>query len=231
MLVRGAVVAVGERRALTGLALPGRRVAVRDPSLERAASHLLLDEVDRGADAVTVLNTARVLPSEGARESHQLYVQAHVLAALDEIRADRLDAAGSHVTQAFEWPEHLGQGRPYVPEERLLLFLRAELARRQQRAGAERDALAQIAAATTPGGALAITDVLAIPALQTLSRRGDVPRVLAAADRPGTDPGVAALAHALDAGTLPSDLRARFPRLFADTDAELILRALELARR
>ena len=37
-----------------------------------------LVKLHRATEALTVLDTARVLPSEGARESHQLYVQAHV---------------------------------------------------------------------------------------------------------------------------------------------------------
>src|SRR5471030_559343 len=52
MLMRRAVVAFRQRRALTGLALAGRRVAVSDAAFERSGSDLLLDELDRGADAL-----------------------------------------------------------------------------------------------------------------------------------------------------------------------------------
>src|SRR4051794_39560369 len=52
MLVRGAVVPVGQRRSLARLALPRRRAAAGDPAVERAGLHLLLDERDRGADAL-----------------------------------------------------------------------------------------------------------------------------------------------------------------------------------
>ena len=52
MLVRRAVVAVRERRALARLALARRRVAARDAAVERAGLDLLLDEPDRGVDAL-----------------------------------------------------------------------------------------------------------------------------------------------------------------------------------
>src|SRR3954451_6320853 len=50
VLVRGAVLALGERRALAGLALAGRRAAAGDPAVERTRLDLRLDELDRGTD-------------------------------------------------------------------------------------------------------------------------------------------------------------------------------------
>src|SRR4051794_21520196 len=52
VLVRRAVVALGQRRALARLALPRRRAAARDTAVERARFDLLLDERDRGSHAL-----------------------------------------------------------------------------------------------------------------------------------------------------------------------------------
>src|SRR5512144_789935 len=52
VLVRRAVVAVRKRRALAGLALAGRRLAAGDTAVERSGLDLLLDERDRGSDAL-----------------------------------------------------------------------------------------------------------------------------------------------------------------------------------
>src|SRR5439155_12244878 len=52
MLVARAVVAVRERRALAGLALPRRRTAARDPAVEGTCLDLLLDEAHRGFDSL-----------------------------------------------------------------------------------------------------------------------------------------------------------------------------------
>src|SRR6185295_18347762 len=49
--VRRAVIATGERRALTRLALAGGRMAAGDAAVEEARLHLLLDERRRGTDA------------------------------------------------------------------------------------------------------------------------------------------------------------------------------------
>jgi hypothetical protein len=52
VLVRGAVVAVGQRRALARLALPRGGAAAGNPAVERAGLDLLLDEAAGGADAL-----------------------------------------------------------------------------------------------------------------------------------------------------------------------------------
>src|SRR5207302_2610703 len=52
VLVRRAVVALRQRRALARLALPRRRAAAGDAAVERAGLDLLLDEVDRGVDTL-----------------------------------------------------------------------------------------------------------------------------------------------------------------------------------
>jgi hypothetical protein len=52
MLVRRAVVALGERRALARLPFARRRTAAGDPAVERTGLDLLLDEGHRGGDAL-----------------------------------------------------------------------------------------------------------------------------------------------------------------------------------
>ena len=85
---------------------------------------------DRGDDAVEVLEEVEVLPSEHARESHALWARAHVMVALEQLEEGDARDARESALRAMEWPEHLGQGRPYVPEERLPRFVlaRAEAA-------------------------------------------------------------------------------------------------------
>ncbi|MCP4896053.1 MAG: hypothetical protein GY906_03680, partial [bacterium] len=82
-----------------------------------------LIQVRRPKEAIGVLETASVLPSENARESHGLYEQAHMLVALDALEAGNAADAQKHLIAALAWPESLGQGRPYEPEERLARFL------------------------------------------------------------------------------------------------------------
>ena len=75
------------------------------------------------AEAIRILDNTHVLPSENAGEAHRLYEFAHVGAALDELDAGDREAARRHLETALLWPESLGQGRPYAPDERLVRFL------------------------------------------------------------------------------------------------------------
>ncbi len=84
--------------------------------------------VDRPAEAIAVLDATHVLPSENARDSHRLYELAHMAAALDELEARRAPSARAHLEAALLWPESLGQGRPYDPDERLVRYLQGVVA-------------------------------------------------------------------------------------------------------
>ena len=87
--------------------------------------------LDRPAEAVGILATTHVLPSENARDSHRLYELAHMAAALDELEAGNPGAAREHLEAALLWPESLGQGRPYDPDERLVRYLLGVVAERE----------------------------------------------------------------------------------------------------
>ena len=82
----------------------------------------LLQAGDHG-EAIRILADTHVLPSENSGEAHRLYEFAHVGAALDELEAGNREAARPHLETALLWPESLGQGRPFDPDERLVRFL------------------------------------------------------------------------------------------------------------
>ena len=165
-----------------------------------------LVSLDRALEAIAILDKVRVLPSEHARESHQLYVQAHTVAAFSAIEARRFDDAYAHLQAALEWPEHLGQGKPYDPEERLVRFLLGRVDERRGRLDeARRSFEAVVAATAAEGGAPTPLDRLAIPALRALGRAQE----------------------AVGRGGVASE-PARRP---TDLDGELIIRALSLPAR
>ncbi len=78
---------------------------------------------DRGSQAVAVLAETTVLPSENAAESHRLYALAQMAAAVEAMQSAQLATAREHLSAALLWPETLGQGRPYEPDERLVHYL------------------------------------------------------------------------------------------------------------
>ncbi len=130
----------------------------------RALLHL-----ERPMEALAVLSVTRVLPSEHSRETHQMYVQAHVLAALVNYNAGRWAQAVTHLTAGLEWPERLGQGKPYDPEERLIRFLLGRVAQRQGRPAQAQAHFEAVIAATGAGGGIPI-DGLAVAARQSLGQ-------------------------------------------------------------
>ena len=89
-----------------------------------------LVNTDRAADAVEILENVHVLPSEHARGTHALWEQAHTMMALVALDAGDDEVAAAHLGAALEWPETLGQGRPYEPEERLVHYLLGKVAAR-----------------------------------------------------------------------------------------------------
>jgi tetratricopeptide (TPR) repeat protein len=139
----------------------GRQRFPTDFNLDLLAVNSLV-HLGRGSEAATLLDRTHVLPSENARDSHRLYVQAHTIAALDAIDARRLATARRHLEAALEWPEHLGQGKPYHAEERLTRYLLGVTAAREGDTTAARrqwEAAANATGATTP--ALVLVSALA----------------------------------------------------------------------
>jgi len=77
----------------------------------------------RYQDALDVLDGLIVLPYEGASEGRVLYEKAHLLLAGESIRKGKHEEALAHIAKSKDWPEHLGVGKPYDPDERLQVFM------------------------------------------------------------------------------------------------------------
>ncbi len=139
-----------------------------------------LIHLGRPQEAAAILASTHVLPSENARESHLLWAQAHTLAALDALDASDPGSAKGHLLNALDWPEHLGQGRPYEPEERLVRFIlgHAEQGLGNQRA-AEEAFEAYLGATGEMEGRLEALDLLAPSGLRALGRGEEAAELLA----------------------------------------------------
>ena len=183
-----------------------------------------LINVGRALEATEILEDIQVLPSENARESHRLYEQAHTSVALDAMDGGEFASAREHLLAALEWPESLGQGRPYQPEERLVRLL---LARTEDHLGNRdraREAFQAVADATPepaawgnldalaePGRLPSRLDLLALPALRALGST-------AASRVPAWASG--------EPGRVAERLVTDLPELFRDLEGRMILRAL-----
>ena len=75
--------------------------------------------------AATLLSQLYVLPYEHATGSRKIYTKAYWGSALNALHKENWKQAQTLLEQALEWPEKLGVGKPFDPEERLTLLLLA----------------------------------------------------------------------------------------------------------
>jgi hypothetical protein len=116
------------RNGMARFALDTARVALREfPDSVPLRVEYIRALLARGeySEAVRVLDALHVLPSEGATGVHGLFVTAHVQLGLREIKTGSLTAAISHLEKSMDYPERLGSGRPYDPDQRMQQYLMA----------------------------------------------------------------------------------------------------------
>lgn len=123
--------------------------------------------------AIEILDEIVVLPSEHSSQAHVLFEQLHTMAGLDALEAGDADAAARHFETAMTWPERLGQGRPYQPEERLPRYLLGVAMGTAGDSVGAREAFERVVGATPnppAGAAQSALDALTVMALEALGR-------------------------------------------------------------
>lgn len=84
------------------------------------------------ASCLSVLNNVVVMPQEHANQGHNIYESANIAMALEKIKSNNWDSAIAYLDSAKKWPEHLGSGEPYDPDNRLSDVLLAHCYKQQQ---------------------------------------------------------------------------------------------------
>ncbi len=79
----------------------------------------------RFKNVMTVLNGIQVLPYEHASESRDIYERAHVGLAQSYLEKKNYQKAMEVLKQSKKWPENIGVGKPYNPDERAQDYLLA----------------------------------------------------------------------------------------------------------
>ncbi|MCK0147149.1 DUF5107 domain-containing protein [Arenibacter sp. F26102] len=72
-----------------------------------------------------ILEDIQVLPYEHANESRNIYEKAYIAMAVQEIKKEKYTNALAVLEKAKKWPENIGVGKPYTPDERICDYLTA----------------------------------------------------------------------------------------------------------
>ena len=83
-----------------------------------ARTLLLNRQYEKGDQVLSKLN---IIPFEGATTGRELYREAKLMQAVKWMKEKSYDKALVFISQARQWPEHLGVGEPYAKEEDLRL--------------------------------------------------------------------------------------------------------------
>ncbi|MEX0313569.1 MAG: DUF5107 domain-containing protein [Allomuricauda sp.] len=78
---------------------------------------------DNYSKAISILGNLNILPFEHASESKNIYNDAHIHLAKQYMDKNRFSKAITLLEASKEWPEHLGVGTPYNPDNRLPNYL------------------------------------------------------------------------------------------------------------
>ena len=73
--------------------------------------------------AISILKKLNILPYEHAGEGRELYSSAYIGLALEHIKKSKLKNAIDILNDSKMWPENLGVGKPYNPDERIENYL------------------------------------------------------------------------------------------------------------
>jgi tetratricopeptide (TPR) repeat protein len=76
-------------------------------------------------ECLRVLEKIRILPQEGAHEGHDIFELANLSLAVQLPEQKKYREALQYLENSKRWPENLGAGRPYDPDERLQDYLLA----------------------------------------------------------------------------------------------------------
>lgn len=84
-----------------------------------------LNAIEQYDKTIDLLKDLRILPYEHATEGRKIYTEAYVGSALQRLAKNQYEQAQSRLETALLWPEQLGVGKPFDPEERWERFLLA----------------------------------------------------------------------------------------------------------
>jgi len=83
----------------------------------------VLEMNQKYSECISLLQKIKVLPNEGATDGRTLWRNANIGYALNLLKTQKYRKALESIGNARQWPENLGVGKPYTPDERLEDFI------------------------------------------------------------------------------------------------------------
>ncbi len=77
------------------------------------------------SECVSVLEKVKILPQEGAHEGHDIFELANLSLAVARIGQGNYRESLRYLDHSRNWPENLGAGKPYEPDNRIQDYLSA----------------------------------------------------------------------------------------------------------
>lgn len=84
----------------------------------------LLLKAERYKECIEFMQSLNILPNEGASGAHALFREANIRYAAELSNRKKYKEAQLYLEQAETWPENLGSGEPYDPDNRLTNYLK-----------------------------------------------------------------------------------------------------------
>lgn len=169
------------------------------------AKALLLN--DQYKTTTDILANTTILPYEGATDGRQLYREAWLMQAVEQISAKKYKTALTSISKAKQWPENLGAGKPYDEDidlraEHYLEALTYDKTREKEKAKEKYQA---IITSKTSGRRNQITSLITALAYKKTNRYEEGEKLLAAWKEKQPDNKMAQWAYATYIGESPKD--------------------------
>ena len=75
--------------------------------------------------SIDLLKDLKILPYEHSTEGRKIYTKAYIGSTSQNLMSNNNEKALERLKESLLWPEHLGAGKPFDPEERIQRFLMA----------------------------------------------------------------------------------------------------------
>lgn len=115
---------ISDNKTALKLSTEARAKFKENQNLALQHARILLNN-DQYDACIKTLDKIFILPFEGSTQGKKVYEQAYINAAINLMSQKKYNAAINKLQKSKEWPENLGVGAPYNPDNRMQQYLQA----------------------------------------------------------------------------------------------------------